>query len=84
MTYTLYRLVDFVFWFLSVALLLRVLLSWVNMGSGTFSDWIFRLTEPILAPLRRVIPPIGGIDFSPMVALFLLELLHTVVNRLLF
>ncbi|HOU23445.1 MAG: YGGT family protein [Chloroflexi bacterium ADurb.Bin180] len=84
MTYTLYRLVDFVFWFLSVALLLRVLLSWVNMGSGTFSDWIFRLTEPILAPLRRVIPPIGGLDFSPMVALFLLELLHTVVNRLLF
>jgi len=83
-TYTLYRLVDFVFWFLSVALLLRVLLSWVNMGSGTFSDWIFRLTEPILAPLRRVIPPIGGLDFSPMVALFLLELLHTVVNRLLF
>ena len=84
MTYTLYRLVDFVFWFLSVALLLRVLLSWVNMGSGAFSDWIFRLTEPILAPLRRVIPPIGGIDFSPMVALFLLELLHTVVNRLRF
>lgn len=84
MTYTLYRLVDFVFWFLSVALLLRVLLSWVNMGGGTFSYWIFRLTEPILAPLRRVIPPIGGLDFSPMVALFLLELLHTVVNRLLF
>ena len=84
MSYTLYRLVDFVFWFLSVALLLRVLLSWIHVGGGALTYWIFRLTEPILAPLRRVIPPFGGLDFTPMIALFLLELLHTVVNQLLF
>jgi len=83
-TYTLYRVVDFVFWFLSVALLLRVLLSWINAGGGTFVYWIYRITEPILAPLRRVIPPVAGLDFTPMVALFLLEMLHQVVNRLFF
>ena len=84
MSYTLYRLVDFVFWFFSVAMLLRVLLSWVNVSAGGLSCWVYRLTEPILAPLRRVIPPVGGLDFSPMVALFLLEILHRLVNRLVF
>lgn len=84
MTYTLYRLVNFVFWFYSVVLLLRVLLSWVNVGGGAFTYWIHRLTEPILAPLRRMIPPVAGLDFTPMVALFLLEMLHGLVNRLLF
>lgn len=84
MSYTLYRLVDFVFWFLSVALLLRVLLSWINVGTGGITYWIYRITEPILAPLRRVIPPVAGLDFTPMVALFLLEMLHQVVNRLFF
>jgi YggT family protein len=83
-SYTLYRLVDFVFWCFSVALLLRVLLSWVNVGGGAFTYWIHKLTDPILVPLRRIIPPFGGLDFTPMIALFLLELLHTVVNQLLF
>jgi YggT family protein len=82
---TLYRLVDFVFWLLSLVLLLRVLLSWINLGRGnSFSYWIYQITEPILAPLRRVIPTVGGLDFSPMVALLILELLHSLVIRALF
>jgi YggT family protein len=82
---TLYRLIDFVFWLLNLALLLRVLLSWFSPGSGNvLTYWVYRITEPILAPLRRVIPPFAGMDFSPMVALLLLELVHRLVIGLVF
>ena len=61
--------------FLQFALLIRVLSSWFRMSP--YSPWIrwsFQLTEPILAPLRGVIPAIGpGIDITPIVAYFLLS-----------
>ena len=40
--------------------------------------------EPMLAPIRRILPPIGGLDFSPFVLLLLLQLLGNIINRLLF
>lgn len=41
------------------------------------------ITEPILAPLRRVIPPIGMIDISPVVAIILLNIISEVLQRVL-
>jgi YggT family protein len=66
-------------------ILIRVILSWV--GPNLYHPAIrilYQITEPVLGPLRRLIPPIGGtIDLSPVVALFLLELLSRLLTGLL-
>jgi YggT family protein len=81
---TVYRLVDFVFWVLDLAILLRVLFSWINPESyNVLVHWVYQLTEPILVPLRRMIPPVGGLDITPMVALLMLQLVRRLVFSLL-
>ncbi len=69
---------------------LRVVLSWVNVnryGSGTplpLVQLLYRITDPILVPLRRIIPPVGGtVDIVPVVALFLLEIVRWMLLTLL-
>jgi len=70
-------------------MLARVILSWVSPNPYRqpyypVIRFLHRITEPILAPLRRIIPPIGGtIDISPAVALILLELARSLVVSLL-
>jgi YggT family protein len=82
---SLYRLVDFVFWALSLAILLRVLFSWINADRhNTLVRLVYQVTEPILAPLRRYIPPFGDLDITPMVALVILELLRRILIALIF
>jgi len=85
MNWTLYRFVGYIFWVLDLLILLRVLFSWINLGSGNpVVNLIYRATEPILAPLRRYISPLGGLDITPMVALLLLEVVQRLVLGLLF
>lgn len=48
------------------------ILSWVQPGSSVYG-LLARLTEPLLTPLRRVIPPIGGVDLSALVLLVVLQ-----------
>jgi YggT family protein len=65
-----------------VVLFLRVLLSWFPAPSGgaaTFYRILLDLTEPILAPLRRVIPPIGMLDLSVTVLLIFLLIVRNAV-----
>ncbi len=69
-------------------LLARVLLSWLAPLAyrGTMrqiSSVIYSLTEPVLAPIRRVLPVWGGLDFSPVIAMILLAALQRAVIRLL-
>jgi YggT family protein len=85
MTLTLYRVIDSIFWLLNLAILLRVLFSWINPDPGNaVVHLIYQITEPILAPLRRYIPSLGGLDITPMIALLLLELLHRLLMDLIF
>ena len=73
-------LVRWTFGLLQIALIVRVISSWIRVSP--YSPWIrwsFVLTEPILRPLRQVIPTIGMIDITPIVAYFLLRLLEGVV-----
>ena len=59
-----------VLWF---ALLARVVLSWINLSpTNPLVVIINQITEPILAPIRRVLPKMGMIDLSPMVALIII------------
>ena len=64
------------------AILLQVILSWVNPHSP-ISGVLNSLTKPILAPIQRIMPVAGGIDFSPVVALILIQMLNVSVVRTL-
>lgn len=63
-----------------IALIGRIILSWfpVQPGgamAGIFS-FLYTITEPVLGPLRRVIPPMGGFDLSPIVAFIGLQVIQ--------
>lgn len=61
---------------LMLLILGRVLVSWTNpMGGGGLTAFLYQATEPILAPIRRVLPPAAGLDFSPMIAILVLGIL---------
>ncbi|GAB5379187.1 MAG: YggT family protein [Aliiglaciecola sp.] len=64
-----------VFW----VLIIRAILSWVSQGQNPLEYLLHQLTEPLVAPIRRIIPPIGGLDLSPMILIialiFLMKLL---------
>ena len=64
------RLLATIIWLLLIA---RVVLSWTNpTGGGGLVAFIYQVTEPILAPIRRVMPPTGGVDWSPLIAMLLI------------
>ena len=64
------------------AILLQVILSWVNPQSP-ISSVLDNLTKPILAPIQRFLPTAGGMDFSPVVALILIQMLNISVVKTL-
>ena len=77
-------LVSWTFTILKLALVVRVISSWLPISP--FSGWIrssYALSEPILAPLRRVIPSFSGIDFTPILAYFLLNIIESLLFRLM-
>ncbi len=69
---------------LEIAILIRVLMSWIpNLNPDNPIVQIIRsITDPILEPARRLIPPIGGLDLSPIIVLLLLNVLQSIVMRL--
>lgn len=67
----------------SLLILLRVLMSWTNpSGGGAFTAFIYQVTEPVLAPIRRLLPPMGGLDWSPFIAMLLLSLVIRLFSRI--
>jgi YggT family protein len=75
------RLVNIVFTIYGYLLLARIILSWLRVDYN--NPWIrllVRVTEPFLAPFRTLIPPLGGIDFSPIVAFVVLNMLRRVIS----
>jgi YggT family protein len=68
-------LITWGFAILQIALIVRVLLSWFPMRPGAwYWRFSYRLTEPMLKPLRRIIPLVGMMDITPIVAWFVLNL----------
>ena len=67
----------------SLILLLRVLVSWLRLDPyHPAVRLLYSLTEPLLEPIRSVLPPTGMVDFSPMVAFILLVALQQVLSIL--
>ena len=60
----------------------RVLLSWFDpSGNYRISRIIYDMSEPILAPARRILPTFGGVDWSPLVTMIVLKLLENFILR---
>jgi YggT family protein len=72
------------YWAVLILLFARMILSWTNIGGYQLRYWIYRLTEPLLAPIRNLLPQSGGVDFSPMILLFGLYFLRQILFRALF
>jgi YggT family protein len=80
----LYIVLDWTFGLLGLALIIRVVASWI--GLSPYHSWmrpVVFATEWFLAPLRRLLPPFAMFDFSPLIAWFLIQVLRaTVLARL--
>jgi YggT family protein len=77
-------LVSWAFSLLRVALLVRVLGTWVGQGPySPWTRWAYRLTDWFMRPLQQVVPTLGPIDITPIVAYFGLGLLQSLVARVL-
>ncbi|ABX06478.1 MAG TPA: YggT family protein [Herpetosiphon sp.] len=64
---------------LEIAIFVRIIMSWFDpTGQSRFALILREITDPILLPIRRVIPSIGMFDLSPLIALLILQVLQTV------
>jgi YggT family protein len=74
------QFIEILFSVLKIAIFGRALLSWFPIGPGNpfyqLHVILFQITEPILSPIRRILPSFGMMDFSPLVALLVLQLVH--------
>ncbi len=67
------------------AIFARLVLSWFPISPGgamaSVFSFLYAITEPVLGPVRRIIPPLGPIDISPIVVIIALEVLAGAVSR---
>ena len=69
---------------LVLAIFVRVIMSWVPMRLPFgLNDLVWNVTEPVHAPIRRYLPMAGGIDFSPLIALLLIQIVASLILRAL-
>ncbi len=87
------QLLDVVLELYQIVLIVWVVLSWlvsfnvVNTANGFVRgamNVLWRLTEPALRPIRRFVPMISGLDFSPLILLLAIYFLRGVVGRMIF
>lgn len=78
------QIINLLFTALWLLILVRIILSWTGMSpySG-FYQVIYNLTEPLLAPFRRLLPSMGGLDFSPIILLLVVDLARRLLLSLL-
>ena len=80
--------INLIFNILYILILARVILSWVRPDPyhptwGPIVRFIVQATDPIMEPVRRLMPPMGGLDFSPIIVLFGIDLLRRVILTIL-
>ncbi len=64
-----------------IVLIVRIVISWVPHNAGhPAAVFLHKITEPVLAPVRRVIPSIGGIDLSPIIVFIALGFVKRAFN----
>jgi len=68
------------FWLVIIAVILSYFMDPYHPVRRAVDGFV----EPMLAPIRRILPPLGGLDFSPFVLLILIQLLANIIIRLLY
>ena len=86
--YSLYLLIDTVLNLYSWCLIIWVIMSWLisfnvinthNRFVHLVGDFLYRITEPLLRPIRRFLPNLGGLDLSPIVLILLLQFARNLI-----
>lgn len=62
-------------------LIIRAILSWVSQGHNPIEMVMGQLTEPLLSPIRRLLPPMGGLDLSLLVMMIILNFLNILLSQ---
>ena len=87
----LYQVVDTLLSLYTWVLIISVIMSWLlafgiintyNQFVSMVSDFLYRITEPALQPIRRLLPTLGGLDISPLVLLLAIFFVRNVLARL--
>lgn len=69
---------------LNVIIIARVILSWVKLSpSNPIAIIIYGISEPMLKPVRRLLPNTGGLDFSPIVVIILIMVIERILRAIL-
>lgn len=77
-------LVSWTFTILKAAIVVRVISSWLPISPySPWVRWSYQLSEPVLQPLRRIVPVLGGLDITPIIAYILLNILESLLFRLM-
>ncbi len=77
------RGIDGLFRTFELVLLVRVLCSWFPIDKRSrWYSYLYRVTEPVLAPFRQFMPPSTGMDFSPILAIVFLQIFQEIVLRI--
>ena len=73
-------LINIAFEILAILIIIRVLLSWFQYNQyHTLIQILLKITDPILTPIRSLIGPVGGIDLSPIIIVFLIKLIQNFI-----
>ena len=81
MSYLIIKLINLAFEAYYLLLIIRILLSWIPVDTyHPIIQWIYKVTDPFLAVFRRVIPPLGGLDLSPIIAFIALNIIDNLVT----
>ena len=83
MTTILIWLINFVAQALIILIIVAVILSYVMDRYHPVRRWVDAIVDPLLMPIRRVLPPLGGLDFSPLVLIILIQIIANLIVRLL-
>jgi YggT family protein len=91
LVHTLFEIAEYLLNIVSLVIIIQVVLSWLfvfnvlntsSHGVRAFAMAIDRLTAPLYRPIRRLLPDFGGIDFSPLVVLILIQVLQKLLAGL--
>jgi YggT family protein len=75
--------IHFVLRLLTFLVIAQAILSYFMDPYHPARRWVDRLVSPLLAPIRRVVPPVGMVDFSPVILIVLIQLIDFFLTRLL-
>ena len=81
--YALFRFLNWIVYGFMGLLIIEVIFSWIN-PHAPLAPFVHALNDPLLRPLRRVIPPVGGLDLSVLAALILLQIAQYLLRQLIF